>query len=134
MQKRKKLLNLNSKSIEKPKYLFTIVTIFLVFFLGFSFLRNIGKVSKVKKEIKEREMRVENLRTENERLKSTLTQTQSGEFVEKQIRDKLGLAKEGEIVLVMPDAEILQKLAPDLPKNEASLPLKNWEKWYRLFF
>lgn len=134
MQKRKKLLNLNSKSIEKPKYLFTIVTIFLVFFLGFSFLRNIGKVSKVKKEIKEREIRVEKLKEENERLRTTLAQTQSGEFVEKQIRDKLGLAKEGEIVLVMPDSEILEKLAPDLPKSEASLPLKNWEKWYRLFF
>lgn len=134
MQKRKKLLNLDSKSIEKPKYLFTIVTIFLVFFLGFSFLRNIGKVSKVKKEIKEREIRVEKLKEENERLRTTLAQTQSGEFVEKQIRDKLGLAKEGEIVLVMPDSEILEKLAPDLPSREASLPLKNWEKWYRLFF
>lgn len=134
MQKRKKLLNLNSKSTEKPKYLFTIVTIFFIFFLGFSFLRNIGKVSKVKREIKESELRVERLRQENEKLKSTLNQSQSGEFVEKQIRDKLGLAKEGEIVLVMPDSETLQKLAPDLPKNQASLPLKNWEKWYRLFF
>lgn len=134
MQKRKKLINLNSKSIDKSKYLITIVVIFLIFFLGFSLLRNIGKVSKVKKEIKEREARVENLKKENEKLISTLNQTQSGEFVEKQIRDKLGLAKEGEIVLVLPDSQTLEKLAPDLPSDEVLLPLKNWEKWYRLFF
>lgn len=134
MKNRKKNQNLNSKPTEKPKHLVTIMAIFVIFFLGFSLIRNIGKVSKVKKEIKDREVRVSNLRNENDRLKKTLNDSQTGEFVEKQIRDKLGLAKQGEIVLVLPGSDLLMKLAPDLPKNEATLPLKNWEKWYRLFF
>ncbi len=134
MKNRKKNQNLNSKSTEKPKHLITIIAIFVIFFLGFSLIRNIGKVSKVKKEIKDKEVRVTNLRNENDRLKKTLNDSQTGEFVEKQIRDKLGLAKQGEIVLVLPGSDLLVKLAPDLPKNEATLPLKNWEKWYRLFF
>ena len=37
----------------------------------------------------------------------------SDEFIEKQLRDKLGLAKKGEIILILPDEETLKK-RPDL--------------------
>lgn len=59
----------------------------------------------------------------------------SSEFVEKEARDKLGLAKEGEVVVVLPSEEVLRHFAPSIDEaemglGEASLPV--WRMWVRL--
>lgn len=58
----------------------------------------------------------------------------SEEFIEKQARDKLGLAKEGEVVVVLPDEETLKKLAPP-DEEEVFLEIAPpWKQWVRMFF
>jgi hypothetical protein len=42
--------------------------------------------------------------------------------------------KEGEVIVVLPDEDILRKLAPLLPTEENTLPEPNWKKWEKLFF
>ena len=106
--------------------------IFLLIFAS-ALVKNIQRSIQARKEVDKVRTRVENLRKENEELEKKLTQSQSEEFIEKQIRDKLGLVKEGEIVLIMPDAETLRKLAPDLSAEEEILPPPNWKRWLRLF-
>lgn len=134
-QKRhKKLINLDTTSFDKKRLIMTIGAFLLIFFFGVSLLRNIAAVSKAKRTIEERRAAVEELKQENERLEKVLVETNSQEFIEKQIRDKLGLAKTGEVVVVLPDEEILESLAPDIPKDTPTLPLTNWQKWYGLFF
>lgn len=108
--------------------------ILVTLFFGVSLIRNVVRISKVKKEIRLAEVRVEKLKEQNEELKGRLGEVQSQAFVEKQLRDKLGLAKEGETVLVLPEDEVLRRLAPDTPDEEETLPPANWEKWYKLFF
>lgn len=54
-------------------------------------------------------------------------------LVEKEIRDQLGLAKPGELVVVLPNQEGLynDQLADT---EEIGLEEPNWQKWWKLFF
>ncbi len=107
---------------------------FLVVILGFSFFRNLTKSFQAQRKIQEEERRVEALKRENERLKRESEKVMSGVYIEKQLRDRLGLAKEGEYVVVLPDEETLKRLAPKIEEEEEILPEPNWKKWYKLFF
>ena len=67
-------------------------------------------------------------------MEQRLAEVKGEEYIEKQLRDNLGLAKEGEIVVVLPDEEILRKIAPSVPEEEDILPDPTWKKWLKLFF
>jgi cell division protein FtsB len=98
-----------------------------------SIFRNLSKLNKAKGKVAKVEQNIEKLIRENKELEERLKEVQSTQFVEKEIRDKLGLAKEGEIVVVLPDEEILRKLAPKIEEEETELPDPNWKKWIKLF-
>lgn len=83
--------------------------------------------------VKKNEAKLEEIQRENKKLQEKLETVQSSEYLEKQFRDKLGLVKEGEIVIVLPEAGILKPLSPELPNNEKVKPKANWEKWIDLF-
>jgi cell division protein FtsB len=125
----KRLLNSIRAKFEKPSDLFLILIIFV---LVFSLARNITRINKASLKIQEAELRVEELKKENEELEKKLEVVKE-EFVEKQLREKLGLAKEGEIVVILPDEEVLRKLAPSYEEEEETLPDPNWKKWLKLF-
>lgn len=81
------------------------------------------------------EERLERLRAQNEELKRELAYKQSPEFVEREIREKLGLVRRGEAIVILPkgDDESLDKLGTSLANDERkSTP--NYKKWWRLFF
>lgn len=107
--------------------------IFLSLILLLSLARNVLKIRKSEQKISQAEERVVKLKTENEELQQKLDETTQAEYVEKQLRDKLGLAREGEIVVVLPDDETLRKLAPRPVEEEETLPDPNWKKWLHLF-
>lgn len=105
----------------------------VVLLLGFTLVKNILKNVEIKKRIATERARVEKLKQDNADLTQKLTEIQSQEYIEKQLRDKLGLAKEGEIVVVLPDTTTLEKLAPEVPIEQETLPDPNWKKWIHLF-
>ena len=105
----------------------------LVVLMLASIVRNVGKVVAIREEVAKERERLERLEKENEQLQKKITKTQSDEFIEKQIRDKLGLVKEGEIVVVLPDEEILRGFAPKIVVEQDSLPDPNWKRWLKLF-
>lgn len=102
--------------------------------LSSSLFRSYQRAAKTKAVIDREKTKVEELKKENTKLGEDLARVKSEEFIERQLRDKLGLAKPGEIVLVLPDAETLKKLAPPLEREEDVLPDPPWKKWQRLFF
>lgn len=118
----------------KLKFFTNLGIIFVTLFFGISLIKNIVRVSKVKARIAEAEARVVKLNKDNEELKTRLAEVNTDSFVEKKLRDSLGLAKEGEVVVVLPDADTLRKLVPDQPQEADTLPQDNWEKWMSLFF
>ena len=98
-----------------------------------SLVKNIVKINNVNQSIKDEEEKVEKIRQENAELKAKLEILRSDEYQEKQLRDKLGLAKEGELIVVLPEDEVLRNLAPKHIEEEETLPDPNWKKWLHLF-
>ena len=70
---------------------------------------------------------------ENDRLKRKLYEVQSPEYIEKQAREKLGMSREGEYVVMLPASLSAQKKAIDEPiVTLVSLPV--WKQWLSLFW
>ena len=106
----------------------------LVVLMLVSIARNIGRIASIRSEVEKEKMKMEKIQKENEELERQIFETQGFEFIEKQLRDKLGLAKEGEVIVVLPDEETLRKLAPKVYEEQDVLPDPNWKKWLNLFF
>lgn len=79
-------------------------------------------------KVKEDEMRLERLKVENEQLKQELDYKNTQRYEEEEIRNKLGLVKEGESIVNLPNS-IVQEVAK---VDEVIVP--NWKKWQNLFF
>ena len=116
--------------VKKLSSLFLLL-VFLAFSL--SLYRSITRTGAVNLGIEEAQEQVDKLKEENQRLEEKIKEVRNIEFVEKQLRDKLGLAKEGEIVIVLPEDDVLRKLAPKIEEEEEVLPDPNWKKWMQLF-
>ena len=91
--------------------------------------KRIHSFSQTSQKVQEAEDRLLELRKENEVLKNELKYKESGEFAEKEIRDKLGLVKEGEAIVVLPREPIDQ---PQESSDKSTKP--NWQKWRDLVF
>jgi len=91
--------------------------------------KRIHSFSQTSQKVQEAEDRLLELRKENEALKNELKYKESGEFAEKEIRDKLGLVKEGEAIVVIPQESDSQTQESG---KEDTRP--NWQKWKDLFF
>ena len=105
--------------------------VFLI--LASSLVKSIRRIKEGNAVIEKTKVRLEKINEENNKLSNQLQITQSDEFMEKQLRDKLGLAKEGEIILILPEPDIVRKLAPIIPEEEEIKPKTNLEKWIDLF-
>lgn len=92
--------------------------------------RSIISVWQKRDVIREREETLAKIEAENEALKKRLALSQSPDYIEREAREKLGLTRPGESVVLMPPATEAAKLLEELlPK-----PLPNWRQWWRLFF
>jgi cell division protein FtsB len=118
---------------EKIKRYANYALLLLSILLSVSLVRNIIRINKAKDSITDKQEQVDKLAEESKDLARKLEQTESDEYIEEQLRDNLGLSKEGEIVIVLPDEDVLRSLAPTRTKEEEVLPEPNWKKWARLF-
>ena len=101
--------------------------------LVLSLVRNIIKTRKANNLILEKESKVDKIRQENADLEKKIAEMKSPEYIERQIRNNLGLVKEGEVVIILPDEETLRSLAPKDEEEEEILPDPNWKRWLKLF-
>jgi len=72
------------------------------------------------------------LETKNKELKIKLTQIQSPDFIEQQARDKLGLGKPGETVVIIPEEKLKEVMGASQSAQQVRLP--NWLGWLRVFW
>lgn len=111
------------------KYILIGIAVFLVA----SLVQNISRMNLAMSRISQAKQELSASEKKNEDLKNSLQISDSSEFVEGQARDKLGLAKIGETVIVLPQADVLRKLAPVRVETKINLPDPNWKKWLKLF-
>lgn len=76
--------------------------------------------------------RLHQLEVENAEVKKRLEEVKKEEFIETEARDKLGLAREGEVIVIIPDEKI--DLLLGLNKKEAEVRLPNYLGWWKVFF
>ena len=110
---------------------YALIVLLVIF--STSLARNIAKIKKFNKAISDKQEKIDKIRKENEEIKKKLEEAESQAYIEKQLRDSLGLAKEGEMVVVLPDDEVLRSLAPKLEEEENVLPDPTWKRWLKLF-
>lgn len=77
---------------------------------------------------------LESLEKEYGQLLEKRAEVESDEFVEREARDKLGLAREGEVVVVLPSDEILRRLVPVEQEEVFVGELPIWRQWVEMFF
>lgn len=87
----------------------------------------------------EKEKELKELEKKNLELKGKLKKVQSEEFVEKEAREKLGMGKKGEVVVILPEFELRgsslnQNQFGSGQGSEVEEEIANWRKWYNLFF
>lgn len=67
--------------------------------------------------------------SENRKLSQQLRDSQTDSYVERIARDKLGLVKDGEAIILLPPSS---KEGSTRTSDDAKKP--NWQKWWSLFF
>ncbi len=116
----------------KYKILILIGTIILIY-ITYSFAVRIYIALRAADRLTEAVNKLHDLEIKNAELKNKLKIVSSVEFIEKQARDKLNLAKEGDTIVVISE----EKLKQVIRAQRDSLPelnLPNYLLWWRLFF
>lgn len=106
----------------------------MIVVLGFSVIQNAGKIIETRTQIQREKDKVTKMAKQNQDLERQIANSQSSTFIEKQMRDELGLALPNEAIVVLPDVDTLRKLAPQPTTENDTLPDPNWRKWEKLFF
>ena len=75
-----------------------------------------------------RQMELQKKAEENIKLKAKLEEIKQDEYVEKIARDTLGLVKDGEAIVILP-----QQDSGGSGRNGQKV-IPNWQKWWNLFF
>ncbi len=120
------------KLLKKVRNWRLIIVILVVLILSYNILAQTFNTLKSESRLAEATNELNRLQRQNQELKKRLTEVKSPEFIEQQARDKLGLAKSGETVVIIPDKEIEKVLGVNTEVEEVKLP--NWQGWLRLFF
>ena len=105
----------------------------IVISLIISLSRSIIKLTKAEDKIQDVKNKIISLKKGNEDLNNQISRMESDFFIEKEARDKLGLAKKGEIVLVLPPSNNYESLINIDSEAEPNLPLPNYKKWLKIF-
>lgn len=105
--------------------------ILVILFVVYSLINQIIEATRSGERLSEAADVVYKLETKNKQLKKKLSQIQSPQFLEEAIRNKLGMSKKGETVVVIPEEKLKLVMGAS---QAAELRLPNWLGWLKVFF
>ncbi|OGV93810.1 hypothetical protein A3B57_03485 [Microgenomates group bacterium RIFCSPLOWO2_01_FULL_47_10] len=95
--------------------------------------KNLIGFSTIKNRFMEAQQQVDVLETEKKQFEAQLQPEDQAFIEEEQLRNGLGLAREGETVVIIPK-EVLEKNLQELQTGKTKAEEKaNWQKWVALF-
>ena len=106
-----------------------IVILIIFVTMGIGIIRSVYTLSQKKGIIAERQQVLRELSDKNKKLQEDLRQATSPAFIEQAARDKLGLVKEGETVVIMDKTKV-----ENITDNGNPRELPSWKQWWQLFF
>lgn len=107
------------------------IAILVASLIAYNLINQISDATKSSERLSQEADNLAQLQAQNKQLKEKLSQIQSDEFIEEQARNKLGLAKAGETVVIIPEERLKEVLGTT---ESAQIRLPNWLGWWRLFF
>ncbi len=108
------------------KITFIIIVVILLLIIN-DLVRSMYDIWQKKDFITQAQKELNFQKQENQRLKSSLSYSQTPEFIEKEARDKLFMVKKGEQKILIPQE----------PENSSATQKNNdpnWKQWWNLFF
>lgn len=124
----------DTKKTERIKNnMMTVLLMIAIILFIMSLVQTSIKIRKINREVKSRENQLEQVRKEEEELKRKYEEIISSEYMEKQLRNQLNLAKDNEIILILPEDDVLRKLVPQDTQEEFDDIRPNWRKWADVF-
>ena len=109
--------------------LILVLAVIVALVLAINSYRKITDFRLAAKTVDERQAYLDELKKKNEEFQKELEYKESSQFAELEIRNKLGLAKPGEAVVIVPkDDERLKT------NDESKISKPNWQKWKELLF
>ncbi|MCX6793714.1 MAG: septum formation initiator family protein [Candidatus Gottesmanbacteria bacterium] len=106
-----------------------VVVLVICITIGIGIVRSVYTLSQKKGIMAERRQVLADLMAKNRQLQQELREATSPAFIEQAARDKMGLVRVGETVVIMDKSKILN---PNNQKNSLELP--SWKQWWELFF
>ncbi len=106
-----------------------IVLVLLV--ITYNLIKQIMEATKSGERLSQAADGVYQLEVKNKALKEKLIQIQSPQFIEAEVRNRLGLAKAGETVVVIPEEKLKTVLGAS---SSAQIRFPNWLGWLKVFF
>ena len=125
---------LNKEKAGKWHKIMGYLWLFAVILIIASIFRNIRRISLIRTNLEEERKTVSRMEDENKQIQEKIMSMQKIDFLEREARNKLGLVKEGEVVVILPEDSILTKLAPKITVEEESGIDPNWKQWLKLFY
>lgn len=110
--------------------LITTALIVLGLYLIVSSVKDLWFWSQKGSEVEKTQLKLETTIEEKNRLEKQLEYVKSADFVEKEARDKLGMSKPGETIVILPD-NVEKIVGGQEEKKKVEIP--NWKKWGQLF-
>jgi len=110
----------------KNPFFWWLLLIFSLFFL----INNLSQLRiwfKAKTIVLQKQERAGELESKYERQQEEKEYVQTPDFVEKEAREKLGLAQPNQVKIIVPDWETI-------PTPTPAINLPNYQQWGRLFF
>lgn len=107
------------------------ISILIALIIAYNLIIQITQAVKSGERLSSATDDVYKLQAQNKELKNKLSQIQSPDFIEQEARDKLGLSKKGETVVIIPDDTLKLVLA----SSSAQITrLPNPLGWLKVFF
>lgn len=110
------------------RLIITVVSFLLVVSLSRSIMSLWGKYDIVR----ERQQELDREKDRNAKLKAEFREVQRLEFIEREAREKLGMVKEGEAIVLMPNDKLQMTNGEKEEKVQEVIP--KWKQWWKLFF
>ena len=105
--------------------------VLVILFVVYNLVNQIIEATRSGERLSEAADVVYKLETRNKQLKNKLSQIQSPQFLEEAIRNKLGMSKKGETVVVIPEEKLKSVMGA---RQAAEVRLPNWLGWLKIFF
>ncbi len=107
------------------------LTILITVIIAYNLITQIMGTVKSGERLSQAADELYKLEVKNKDLKNRLSQISSSQFIEEEIRNKLGLVKKGETLVIIPEVKLKSVLGASL---SAQIRLPNPLGWLKVFF